>query len=159
MTIRTPRRTVLRVAMAACGLALIVPGAASAAGWEKGVYAGKIYAKGGGSQRPQTKLKLKVTRSKIQLLGAEMLLDCRDRGLVEATVRGGKAPLNEGPAGAGFSIYEYERTPSYQQSYDLVGGVKGGVAKGLIGASRTYEDPYDDCTDSSALYFKAKATG
>jgi hypothetical protein len=138
-------------------VALAVAGPAAAASYETGVYEGKIYAKGDGdSKRPTTKLKLKVTKQKIKLLAAEMRLECRDRGLVEATIGGGKGKLNDGPAGAGFSIYEYERTDAYQQNYDLVGGIKGGVAKGLVGASRTYEDPYEDCTDSSALYFKAK---
>jgi hypothetical protein len=152
-------RTLIASAIVAIVATGAVAGPAAAASFETGVYEGKIYAKGDGdSKRPKTKLKLKVTKQKVKLLAAEMRLDCRDRGLVETTIAGGTGKLNEGPAGAGFSIYEYERTGAYQQNYDLVGGIKGDVAKGVIGASRTYEDPYEDCTDSSALYFKAKRT-
>jgi hypothetical protein len=138
----------------ACVLMAALPPSAEAGKWKRGVYEGTIDAEQG--ERPKTEIKLRVTK-KIKLLEAEFLLRCDSGTQIEATVGPSKkAKINKGPAGGGFSISEFAQTSTYQEDYSLVGGVRRKTAKGNINASRTYDEPYDNCNDFITLTFKAK---
>jgi hypothetical protein len=142
-------------ALAAFAAWLAVPADAPAATWKTGVYEGTIDSERG--ERPKTDIRLRITDRRIKLLEAEFILRCDGGRQEEVTVGPSKKErINEGPAGGGFSISEFERTDTYQQDYSLVGGVKKRTAKGLIDATRTYDDPYETCSDLITLEFKAK---
>jgi hypothetical protein len=141
--------------LATLALASAIPAGAAAAKWKKGVYEGTIDAENG--NRPKTEIKLRITKTRIKLIEAGFRLRCDSGKLIEATLGPSKKEkVTKGTVGGGFAISEHDQTAAYQENYSLVGGVKRKTAKGLIDASRTYEDPYDNCTDFITLEFKAK---
>ena len=154
---RTPRTKGLALALiAALALAALIPASASAAKkWKAGVYEGTI--KAGNSNRPNTDIKLKITKKRIKLLEATFILECDgDRGTERVTVEGGGARITPGAVGGGYSINEQRTGPGYEDFYDVTGGVKKKKAQGLVGMSRTYDEPYENCIDDIQLDFKAR---
>src|SRR5262245_3297680 len=154
---RTRRRAAIVVAMGALAVMIAIPASASAIPkkWRAGTYEGTI--KANNSNRPNTDIKLKITKKRIKLLEATFILECDgDRGTQRVTVNGGSAKVNPGAVGGGYAISEQKSGAGYEDFYDVTGGVKKKKATGLVGMSRTYDEPYENCLDDINLGFKAK---
>jgi hypothetical protein len=150
------RSTALVLALATLFSGVLLPVSASAAGWGKGTFSGKVRGQFG--PRPKTNVVLSARGRKVRIVKLGLVLDCSDGnqfGLPahwRTLVAGKSVRVREGAAGGG-AILRFKVTKRYRGKpvpvrVEAFLGLRSNYIQGTIDAEVSRGWNPQDCSDS-----------